>query len=62
MIFHLVKVVVNLAAVDALGQQSPDGVPWNLLWGQVGAALGIHGNIKDYCEQQEYLSFFCFFN
>ncbi len=37
---HLIKVVVDLAAVDALGEQGPECVPRNLLGRQVGAAHG----------------------
>lgn len=38
----LVKFIVNLASVDALSQQSTEGIPWDLLWRQIGSALGRH--------------------
>jgi len=38
---NLVEAVVDLASVDTLGQQGLHGIPGDLLWGQVGATLGI---------------------
>ena len=37
---YLIKFIVNLSSIDALSKQCSDCIPRNLLWRQVGAALG----------------------
>ena len=45
---YLIEVVVDLAAVDTLRHQRLNGVPWHLLWRQVGATQrhAVHPDVE----------------